>query len=81
LEEDYCGEQVGGYGGVELHKKLRVLTEKINVLFYNMCDYVKDIHDIKSEIEPENGCHYNKEGYFIAASILKDAVLKYVNKD
>jgi lysophospholipase L1-like esterase len=55
---------------------LTQLAETFNTTLLNMCDYA-DIHAIKSEIEsPNENGHYNKEGYRIAATVLKEEILK-----
>ena len=65
--------------GADLHEELRKLTNELNIPFYNMCDYVDDIKSIASEI-PGDDTHYNREGHFMVANILKDAVFSALNK-
>ncbi len=83
--EDNCGEwhanAQGMEAGIDLHGELKKLADELDVPFYNMCDYVDDIHSIKSENEGEDGTHYSKEGYRIAAEVLKGAVLEEITSD
>jgi hypothetical protein len=78
--ENYCSYK-SGYGGTALHEKLKNLSIEIGADFYNLCNYVENIHSLKSEIEPEDGCHYGKEGYQIVAEVLKGALEKIVIKN
>ncbi len=81
LDQNYCG-YVKGYGGKKLHEDLRQLTNELNIPFYNMCDYVEDIQQIKSRIEPEiYSMHYNEDGYKIAAGVLAKAVEEIMIKN
>ncbi|MCK5023870.1 MAG: SGNH/GDSL hydrolase family protein [Candidatus Aenigmarchaeota archaeon] len=70
-EKNEGGEAIG----IDLHAELEKITSELDVPFYNMCDHVDDIHSILSTLEGD-GCHYNVEGYGIAAEVLKDAVLE-----
>ncbi|HRY52435.1 MAG TPA: SGNH/GDSL hydrolase family protein [Candidatus Portnoybacteria bacterium] len=80
LAQDYCG-YTDNLEGKKLHEQLNELTVGLGASFYNMCDYVADIHAIKAECENEkNAHHYNREGHRLAAEALKSAVLKIIEK-
>ncbi|MCK5023249.1 MAG: hypothetical protein KAS04_03690 [Candidatus Aenigmarchaeota archaeon] len=78
-QEDNCGDPKnnaqGLAAGIDLHGELEKITNDLDVPFYNMCNHVDDIHSILTNIEGDD-CHYNVEGYSIAAEVLKDAVLE-----
>ncbi len=76
--EDYC-DYKSGYGGKALHEKLKSLSTEIGADFYNLCDYVKDIHSLKSEFEPKEGAHYGRDGYHIVAEVLRQAIKKTIS--
>ncbi len=81
LDQNYCG-YVRGYGGKKLHEDLRQLTKELGIPFYNMCDYVENIQQIKSRIEPEiYSMHYNEEGYKVVANVLAKAVEAMMTKN
>lgn len=76
---DNCSYNSDVGGGKKLHDSLSAFTQEQAITYYNICDYVKDLRTIKSNIE--GNYHYNKEGYFIVANILKDAVKKELEKN
>jgi len=76
--EDYCAYK-SGYGGKALHEQLKSLSMEIGANFYNLCDYVKDIHSLKSELEPAEGSHYGRSGYGLVAEILREAIKKVIS--
>ncbi len=75
--EDYCAYK-GGYGGKALHEQLKSLSLEIGANFYNLCDYVENIHNLKSEFEPKDGAHYGKDGYRLVAEVLREAIKKAI---
>ncbi len=53
---------------------------EIGANFYNLCDYVEDIHSLKSKLEPEDGCHYGEEDYRLVAEVLMGAIERVVGR-
>jgi len=78
VEQDYCGE-ISGFGGKKLYAQLKSLADEMGFPFYNICDYVKNIHDIRSGIE-KYPTHYNEAGHEVAAQILKQAIIDILKK-
>lgn len=75
--EDHCG-YIDDHSGKALHNQLKKICEELKVPYYNMCDYVSDLHSIQSKLE-ERPYHYNEQGHKIVAEILADAISK-INK-
>jgi len=70
LVADACNDKAS----VNLHNDIKSLTANLAVPFFDICDYVKDIHSISSKKTIDNGYHYNQEGHRLMAEILSKAI-------
>ncbi len=70
LGADACNDEAS----VSLHNDLKNLVTNLGVPFYNICDYVEDIHSISSRKTIDNGYHYSQEGHRLMAEILSKAI-------
>jgi hypothetical protein len=57
------------------------LADNLGVPFYNICDYVDDIHSISSKKTIDNGYHYGQEGHKLIAEILGEAIWKKIDSE
>ncbi|HRY52735.1 MAG TPA: hypothetical protein P5089_02680 [Candidatus Portnoybacteria bacterium] len=72
--ENYCGTR-----NADFRKSLAAEAAKLQIKYFSMCDYVADINSIRGLTDAPSNNHYNKEGYGIAAEVLKNGVIDIIN--